>query len=52
MGVCVCVFTQGWLLQTIPVKFLYAESMLRGFQNYVKKKAARKRCNFENGGNK
>uniref|UniRef100_A0A671THR0 Hydroxysteroid (17-beta) dehydrogenase 3 n=1 Tax=Sparus aurata TaxID=8175 RepID=A0A671THR0_SPAAU len=32
----------GLLLQTIPPKLLYAESMLRSVQDYVKRKAAKK----------
>lgn len=40
--VCVDVFIQGWLLQSIPLKILYADFVLNGLQDYVKKKAAQK----------
>ncbi|KAM8760299.1 17-beta-hydroxysteroid dehydrogenase type 3 [Acanthopagrus schlegelii] len=36
----------GLLLQTIPPKFLYAESMLHIMQDFVKRKAAHKQSNF------
>ncbi|XP_054467772.1 17-beta-hydroxysteroid dehydrogenase type 3 [Anoplopoma fimbria] len=35
----VCHIVLGWLLQSIPLKILYAESMLLSLQDYVKKKA-------------
>ncbi|XP_072243838.1 17-beta-hydroxysteroid dehydrogenase type 3 [Leuresthes tenuis] len=34
----VCHIVLGWLLQSIPLKLLYAESVLHGLQDYVKKK--------------
>uniref|UniRef100_A0A8C2ZU51 Hydroxysteroid (17-beta) dehydrogenase 3 n=1 Tax=Cyclopterus lumpus TaxID=8103 RepID=A0A8C2ZU51_CYCLU len=34
----VCHIVLGWLLQSIPFKILYAESMLLGLQDYVKKR--------------
>lgn len=46
-GVCVCV-AQGWLLQTIPLKVVYAESMLLSLQDYVKKMTEKRKCNFWN----
>ncbi|XP_074493752.1 17-beta-hydroxysteroid dehydrogenase type 3 [Sebastes fasciatus] len=54
----VCHIVLGWLLQSIPLKVLYAESMLGSLQDYVKTKAARKihisasSATFENGKNK
>uniref|UniRef100_A0A3Q4ACI3 Uncharacterized protein n=1 Tax=Mola mola TaxID=94237 RepID=A0A3Q4ACI3_MOLML len=30
----------GWILQTVPLKVLHAECVLRGIQDYVKKKTA------------
>lgn len=33
---CVCMCVQGWLLQTIPLKILYAEPMMQGLQDYAK----------------
>ncbi|XP_041793704.1 testosterone 17-beta-dehydrogenase 3 [Chelmon rostratus] len=41
----VCHIVLGWLLQTIPLKVLYAESVLRMMQDYVKKKTAQKKWN-------
>lgn len=40
--VCVCVHVdiQGWLLQTIPVRVLYAECMQQSLHDYVKKRTA------------
>ncbi|XP_073322620.1 17-beta-hydroxysteroid dehydrogenase type 3 [Pagrus major] len=42
----VCHTLLGLLLQTIPLKVLYAESMLRSLQDYVKHNAAQRKCNF------
>ncbi|KAI4819911.1 hypothetical protein KUCAC02_027913 [Chaenocephalus aceratus] len=38
----VCHIVLGWLLQSIPLKVFYAESMLCSLQGYVKRKAALK----------
>ncbi|XP_033974558.1 testosterone 17-beta-dehydrogenase 3 isoform X1 [Trematomus bernacchii] len=38
----VCHIVLGWLLQSIPLKVFYAESMLRSLQDYVKRKTALK----------
>uniref|UniRef100_A0AAQ4R5K8 Hydroxysteroid (17-beta) dehydrogenase 3 n=1 Tax=Gasterosteus aculeatus aculeatus TaxID=481459 RepID=A0AAQ4R5K8_GASAC len=35
----VCHIFLGWLLQSIPAKILYAECVLHGLQDYVKKRA-------------
>ncbi|XP_029295221.1 17-beta-hydroxysteroid dehydrogenase type 3 [Cottoperca gobio] len=54
----VCHIVLGWLLQSIPLKVLYAESMLHSLQDYIKKKAAlnaticASNATFENGRNK
>lgn len=48
----VCHIVLGWLLLTIPLRVLYAESMLHGLQDYVKKRTAQKRFTCENGRNK
>nr|XP_043882799.1 testosterone 17-beta-dehydrogenase 3 [Solea senegalensis] len=52
----VCHAIMGWLLQSIPLKILHAESMLHNLRDYVKKKtalaasiAASPRATFENG---
>ncbi|XP_068614114.1 17-beta-hydroxysteroid dehydrogenase type 3-like [Brachionichthys hirsutus] len=42
----ICYIVLGWLLQTIPLKLLYAEPMLCSIQDYVKKKVAQKKCSF------
>uniref|UniRef100_A0A3Q4H5F5 Hydroxysteroid (17-beta) dehydrogenase 3 n=1 Tax=Neolamprologus brichardi TaxID=32507 RepID=A0A3Q4H5F5_NEOBR len=34
----ICHTVLGWLLQTIPLKILYAEPMMQGSQDYVKRK--------------
>ncbi|XP_034451809.1 testosterone 17-beta-dehydrogenase 3 isoform X1 [Hippoglossus hippoglossus] len=34
----VCHTLMGWILQSVPLKVLYAESMLHSLQDYVKKK--------------
>ncbi|KAM4575964.1 17-beta-hydroxysteroid dehydrogenase type 3 [Odontesthes bonariensis] len=38
----VCHTILGWLLQSIPLKLLYAEFVLHGLQDYVKKKTRQK----------
>ncbi|XP_044053024.1 testosterone 17-beta-dehydrogenase 3 isoform X1 [Siniperca chuatsi] len=54
----VCHTVLGRLLQSIPLKVLYADSMLHSLQDYVKNKAAQKisisatRATFENAQNK
>ncbi|KAF1389285.1 hypothetical protein PFLUV_G00071850 [Perca fluviatilis] len=50
----VCHIVLGWLLQSIPLKFLYSELMLHSLQDYVKKKTAQKApsSTFESGKNK
>ncbi|XP_041856537.1 testosterone 17-beta-dehydrogenase 3 isoform X2 [Melanotaenia boesemani] len=42
----VCHIVLGWLLQSIPLKVLYAESVLHGLQEYVKKKTRQKNLVF------
>lgn len=50
----ICHIVLGWLLQSIPLKILHAESMLHKLQDYVKKKLTQKasisasRATFEN----
>ncbi|KAM7391441.1 hypothetical protein PAMP_022130 [Pampus punctatissimus] len=38
----VCHKILGWLLQSIPLKILYADSLLDSLQDYIKEKAAQK----------
>ncbi|XP_031711985.1 17-beta-hydroxysteroid dehydrogenase type 3 isoform X2 [Anarrhichthys ocellatus] len=38
----VCHIVLGWLLKSIPLKILYADSILLGLQDYVKKRALEK----------
>ncbi|XP_060894755.1 17-beta-hydroxysteroid dehydrogenase type 3 [Labrus mixtus] len=50
----ICHMVLGWLLQSIPPKVLYSESMLHSLQDYVKKKTANKsaaQATFVNNGN-
>lgn len=41
--VCVCVHVsiQGWLIHSIPKKILYSDTLLYGFQNFVRKEVAK-----------
>lgn len=48
----ICHIVLAWLLQMIPLNVLHAESIIYSLQDFVKKKTAQKRCNFENGRNK
>ncbi|KAM9360115.1 17-beta-hydroxysteroid dehydrogenase type 3 [Symphorus nematophorus] len=49
----ICHIVLGLLLQMIPLKILYAESMLHSLQDYVKKRIAQEKFNsMENGRNK
>lgn len=38
---CLCVSIQGWLIQNIPKKILYADAVLYGMQNYVRKEVTK-----------